>query len=120
VTGRGSGLDFAAFKRAFERKDFDSCLTFYADDAEWIEYRHSSPPRSPNRMVGKRQIDVFLRVICDADLGITLADEVVGEDRSAFSVDCALSYGRHVFEHVIAHVRDGQVIRQVDVEAWDQ
>jgi ketosteroid isomerase-like protein len=119
VTGRGSGLDFAAFKRAFERKDFDSWLSFYADDAEWIEYRHSSPPRSPHRMVGKRQIAVFLRGICDADLGITLGDEVVDEDRIAFSVDCALSDGRHVFEHVIARVLDGQIVRQVDVEAWD-
>ena len=54
MTGRGSGLDFAAF----ERKDLDGRLTFYTDDAGWIEYRHSSPPRSPNRMVGKRQIVV--------------------------------------------------------------
>jgi ketosteroid isomerase-like protein len=120
VTGRGSELDFAAFKRAFERKDFESWLSFYADDAGWIEYRHFSPPRSPHRMGGKRQVAEFLRRICDADLGITLTDEVVGEDRVAFSVDCALSDSGHVFEHVIAHVRDGQVVRQVDVEAWDQ
>jgi hypothetical protein len=44
---------------------------------------------------------------------------VIGADRVAFSVDCALSDGRHIFEHVIAHVRDGQILRQVDVEAWD-
>jgi ketosteroid isomerase-like protein len=116
---RGSGFDFAAFKRAFEHKDFDSWVSFYADDAEWLECRHSSPPRSPNRMIGKRQIVVFLRGICDADLGITLGDEVIGEDRVAFNVDCALSDGRHIFEHVIAYVRDGQILRQVDVEAWD-
>jgi uncharacterized protein (DUF1778 family) len=53
------------------------------------------------------------------DFVITQADQVAGENRSDFSVDCALSDGRDVFEHVIAHVRDGQVVRQVDVEAWD-
>lgn len=120
VTGWGSAFDFVAFKRAFERKDFEDWVSFYADDAEWIEYRHSSPPRSPNRMVGKRQIAVFLHEICGPDLGITLAEEVIGTDRIAFSVDCALPDGRHIFEHVIAHLKDGQVVCQVDVEAWDQ
>jgi hypothetical protein len=51
---------------------------------------------------------------------MSLADEVIGTDRISFSVDCALPDGRHIFEHVIAHVKDGQGVRQVDVEAWDQ
>ena len=118
MTGRGS--DFAAFKRAFEGGDFQRWVSFYADDAGWMEYRHSSPQRSPNRMVGKRQIAVSLGGICGVDLGITLADEVIGAGRVAFSVDCALPDGRQVFEHVTAHVRDAQVVRQVDVEAWDE
>jgi hypothetical protein len=80
----------------------------------------TSPPRSPNRMVGKRQIAGFLRGICAADLGITLADEVIGADRIAFSVDVALPDGRHIFEHVITHIQDMQVVRQADLEAWDE
>ena len=71
-------------------------------------------------MVGKQQIAEFLHEICEADLGTTLADEVIDEDRIAFSVDCALPDGRHIFEHVIAHIEDGRVVRQVDLEAWDQ
>jgi hypothetical protein len=39
---------------AFERRDLDDWVSFYADGAWWIGYRHSSPPRSPNRMVGRR------------------------------------------------------------------
>jgi hypothetical protein len=71
-------------------------------------------------MVGKRQIAGFLRGICAADLGITLADEVIGADRIAFSVDVALPDGRHIFEHVIAHIQDMQFVRQADLEAWDE
>jgi steroid delta-isomerase-like uncharacterized protein len=37
--------------------------------------------------------------------------------RIAFSVDCALSDGRYIFEHVIAHVEGGKLLREVDVEA---
>jgi hypothetical protein len=95
-------------------------VSFYSDDAEWVEYRHFSPPRFPNRMVGRQRISEFLHEICEADLGITLADEVIGEDRIAFSVDCAFPDGRHILEHVIANVEGGRIDRQVDVEAWDQ
>ncbi len=41
MSERRSDFDFAAFKKAFEDKDFESWVSFHADDAEWIEYRHS-------------------------------------------------------------------------------
>src|SRR4028118_1311685 len=84
-----TGLDFASFKEAFEGKDLDRWLPFYAQEAEWIEYRHISPPRAPNRMVGKHQIADLLRRVCGADLEITIADEAITPYRVAFSVDCA-------------------------------
>ena len=31
-------FDLAAYKRAFEAKDVEAWIAFYADDAEWIEY----------------------------------------------------------------------------------
>lgn len=117
---RGNEFDFAAFKRAFERRDLDSWVSFYADDAEWIEYRHFSPPRSPNRMVSKQQIAEFLSRICSADFGTTIVDEVIGGDRFAFSIDCTLPDGKHIFENIMIHTENGKVVRQVDVEAWDE
>ena len=120
MTGQRSEFDFAAFKNAFERKDFNRWVPFYADDAEWIEYRHISPPRAPNRMVGKQQIADFLKWVCNANFGISIADEVVAADRVAFSVDCTFPDGKRVFEHVIAQIEDGKITRQVDVEAWDE
>jgi ketosteroid isomerase-like protein len=116
---RKTGFDFAAFKEAFEGKDLDRWVPFYADDAEWTEYRHLSPPRAPNRMIGKQQIAEFLARVCGADFGVSVADEVVTADRVAFSVDCVFPDGNRTFEHVIAHIEDGKIVRQVDVEAWD-
>jgi len=114
-----TGFDFAAFKEAFEGKDLDRWVPFYADDAEWTEYRHLSPPRAPNRMIGKQQIAEFLARVCGADFGVSVADEVVTADRVAFSVDCVFPDGNRIFEHVITHIEDGKIVRQVDVEAWD-
>ena len=115
-----TGFDFAAFKEAFEGKDLDRWVPFYADVAEWTEYRHVSPPRAPNRMIGKQQIAEFLARDYRADFDITVADEVVTANRVAFSVDCVFPDGKRIFEHVIAHLEDGKIVRQVDVEAWDQ
>jgi ketosteroid isomerase-like protein len=120
MTEQRSEFDFAAFKDAFESKDLDRWAPFYADDAERIEYRHTSPPRAPNRMVGKEPIADFLARVCATDLGIIIADEVIGAGRIAFSVDCAFPDGKRVFEHVIARTEDGKIVRQVDVEAWDE
>jgi hypothetical protein len=44
---------------------------------------------------------------------------VVAADRVALSVDCVFPDGKRIFEHVIAHIEDGKIVRQVDVEAWD-
>jgi hypothetical protein len=70
-------------------------------------------------MIGKQQIAEFLARVCGADFGVSVADEVVTADRVAFSVDCVFPDGNRIFEHVIAHIEDGKIVRQVDVEAWD-
>jgi hypothetical protein len=102
-----------------ERKDSDSWLGFYADEAEWTEYRHFSPPRDPNRMVGKEQIADFIWRVCSSDVDIIIADEVIASDRIAFSIDVTLPDGKRIFEHTIANIENDKITHQVDVEAWD-
>ncbi len=113
------GFDFAAFKDAFERKDAATWAGFYAEDAEWVEYKPSAPLRDPLRMVGRKRIAEFLASLERSDIDISLADEVLGRERAAFSVDVTLPDGRRVFEHTILHIEDGRIARQADVEAWD-
>jgi ketosteroid isomerase-like protein len=121
MTDRAStqAFDFAAFRTAFEAKDVPVWLAFYAPDAEWIEYRHNAPPRSPNVMRGHEQIGAFLRGVAGLGVQLAIADEVIGGDRIAFAVTATLPDGRRVIEHVLLHLRDGLIARQVDVEAWD-
>ncbi|HWA38702.1 MAG TPA: nuclear transport factor 2 family protein [Burkholderiales bacterium] len=112
-------FDFAAFKRAFVTKDVASWAGFFANNAEWIEYRHSHPPHSPRRMVGKTQIEAFLSQVKASNVVLSIEDEVVGPTRTAFRVWCTLPNGKRIIEHVILHFTDGKITRQVDVEAWD-
>ncbi len=113
-------FDFAAFKRAFENQDVETWLDFYADDAEWVEYRHNAPPRAPNRMIGKAQIGDFLRRVKASNIGLSISDEVIADGRAAFRVTAALANDKRVIENVIVHIERGKITRQTDVEAWDQ
>lgn len=113
-------FDFDGYKRAFLSQDVDEWITFYARDAEWIEYRHTNPPRAPNRMVGQSDIRAFLDRVKASNIAITITDEILGPTRAAFCVTCTLSDGvRRIIEHVIIHYSNGRITRQVDVEAWD-
>jgi hypothetical protein len=112
-------FDFPAFRTAFETKDGSTWLTFYAEDAEWVEYRHDAPPRAPHRMRGHAQIGPFLAGVSAANIDLAVADEVIGPGCVAFAVITVLPGGRRVYEHVILHLRGTRNARQVDVEAWD-
>jgi ketosteroid isomerase-like protein len=117
VTEQKIEFDFTAFKDAFERKDVEAWSEFYAEDAEWIEYKPSAPPRDPIRMLGKQRITEFFEAVAQGDLELALADEVLGPNRAAFSVTCTLPDGKRVFEHTTVQIADGKITRQVDVEA---
>jgi hypothetical protein len=113
-------FNFPAFKQAFTSQDIDAWISFYAPDAEWIEYRHTHPPRAPNRMKGLPDIKAFLLGVKDSGVTLSISDEVIGPTRAAFCVVCTLSDGvRRIIEHVIIHYTGDKITRQVDVEAWD-
>ena len=115
-----TSFDFAAYKAAFEAKDVEPWLAFYADDAEWIEYNsQDDPPRTPNVMRGRGAIRAFIEHVASLPISLRLSDEVIGAERIAFVCWVDLGGGRRIIEHVIAHVRDGRIVRHVDVEAWD-
>ena len=74
---------------------------------------------APNVMRGTAQIRAFLQRVSEMGLTLELSREVIGDERIAFACLATLADGRQILEHVIADVRDGLVVRHVDVEAWD-
>jgi hypothetical protein len=47
-------------------------------------------------------------------------NEVVGEERIAFNVACEYPDGTRVLSAENLDVRDGKIVRQVEVVAWDE
>jgi ketosteroid isomerase-like protein len=111
-------FDFGGFKRAFEGKDASAWAACFADDGEWIEYRHHNPPRAPNRM-DRRQLAEHIGRVASSPVTLVIEDEIVTDDRAAFRVIVTLPHGARIIEHVMLHLANGRITRQVDVEAWD-
>ena len=112
-------FDFADYKRAVEDKDADRWASFYLDEAVWVEYRHTNPPRAPNVMSGCDTIRAFIARICSQPLQLVVEEELVTADRAAFRLTVTLADKSRIIEHIMIDFPIGKISRQVDVEAWD-
>jgi ketosteroid isomerase-like protein len=113
-------LDFEALRRAIENLDADQLVGLYADDAQMLTVNRYTTPSSPKVLKGKEQIAEHLRDVCGRAMTHRVENEVVGEDRVAFNEACEYPDGTKVLCAATLEVRDGQITRQVNVEAWDE
>jgi ketosteroid isomerase-like protein len=116
----GGKLDFEALRRAEEQHDLDAMLDLYADDAEIRIINRNTPPSSPYVLRGKEEIAEYLKDVFSRDMKHRVENEVVGENRLAFNVDCEYPDGMRVLAAETAEVRDGKIVRQTEVVAWDE
>jgi ketosteroid isomerase-like protein len=115
-----AAIDFEALRRAQEQRDLDTMLTFYADDAEMLIVNRATPPSSPHTLRGKEKIAQYLGDVFGREMSHRIENEVLGEERVAFNVACEYPDGVKVLSSEILDVRDGKIVRQVEVVAWDE
>jgi ketosteroid isomerase-like protein len=120
ATQTTGGLDFEVLRRAIEGRDADTLAGLYADDAEVLTVNRNTTPSSPNVLRGKEAIAEYLRDVCSREMTHHVENEVVGEYRVAFQEACEYPDGTRVLGAEMLEVRDGKIVRQVNVEAWDE
>ncbi|MDX6380160.1 MAG: hypothetical protein QOI57_1184 [Rubrobacteraceae bacterium] len=115
-----SGLDFEAMRRGIEQLDAELLVNLYADDAELRVVNRNTTPSSPRELKGKEEISEYLRDVCGRAMTHRIEREVVGEDRVAFNEACEYPDGTRVLCAATLDIKDGKIVRQVNVEAWDE
>jgi len=120
ATQAPGGLDFEALRRAIEERDAETLVGFYADDAELRTVNRNSTPSSPQVLRGKEEIAGYLRDVFGREMTHHIEMEVVGENRIAFNEACEYPDGTRVLGAETLELRDGKIVRQVNVEAWDE
>ena len=120
ATQAPGGFNFEVLRRAIEGRDAQSLVGLYADDAEVITVNLNTTPSSPRVLKGKEQISEYLRDVCAREMTHRVENEVIGESRIAFQEACEYPDGVRVLGAETLEVRDGKIVRQVNVEAWDE
>lgn len=120
MTQQRAGLDFEQMRRAIEGLDAEALADLYADDAEMLTVNRYSTPSSPKVLRGRDEISGHLRDVCGRAMTHRVENEVIGGDRVAFNEACEYPDGTKVLCAATLEVRGGKVVRQTNVEAWDE
>ncbi len=106
-------------RHAFSTRDTDALLALYAEDAtvEIVDAVHT--PSHPLRLSGHAPLrahyeDVFARHMThEADIVLASGDAL------AYTLRCTYADGTKVVCAATAILRDGLIVREVGVQAWD-
>ncbi len=120
ATQTAGGLDFEALRRAIARLDAEALVGLYADDALLRVVNKNTTPSAPFELRGKEAIAGHLRDVCGRAMTHRVEGEVLGGERVAFNEACEYPDGTRVLAASTLEVRDGKIVRQVNVEAWDE
>ena len=114
------GLDFEALRHAIEHCDLDAMLVFYSKEVRLSIVNADAPQALPFELSGKAEIAKHLRATFGQEASHRIErDAAVGEDRVTFREACEYSDGGQVVVETTLEVREGKIVRQVDVVASD-
>lgn len=122
MTGQraAAGLDFETLRRAMEERDATTLAGLYAEDAELRVVNRNSPPSAPFVLRGREAISDYYHDVCGRAMRHRIGRQVVGEDHIAFNEECEYPDGTRVLCAAMLDVRDGKILRQTNVDAWDE
>jgi hypothetical protein len=113
-------FDAEALRRGIEERDAATLLGLYAEDAELHVVDRSDQPSRPKVIRGRAAIGEYFADVCGRDMTHKIERLVVGDDNAAFIQDCRYPGGARVLCVAVLDLKDGLIIRQSGVQAWDE
>lgn len=105
---------------AIEGCDVESMLSLYAENAQMRVIDRDHPPSRPLELHGKQAIAGYLRDVYGREMSHRVTDEVVGKNNLSFSEDCQYPDGTRVFGNISMELDGGMIVRETEVQAWDE
>ena len=113
-------LDLETLYLGIESRDPDFLLGFYADEARLSIVNTDTPHAPPFELCGKGEIAKHLRATFGQEASHRVErDAAGGQDRVTFREACEYSDGGRVWVETTLELRDGKIVRQVDVVESD-
>jgi ketosteroid isomerase-like protein len=112
-------FDPQALKRAFEERNAAAQIELYADDAVVEVVDQGNPPSKPLVLQGREAIAEFLSDTASRDMTHEVGNLVVDGDHGSYTIDCTYPDGNKVLCMATVELRDGKIVRQRGLQAWD-
>jgi SnoaL-like domain len=113
-------FDVDALSRSIEQRDVETQMSLFADDAEVVAYDQSNPPASPAVARGKDEIRKALEDVFSRDMKHRVFGAQANGERGAYGIECEYPDGKRVVCAALLDLRDGKIVRQVGLQAWDE
>jgi ketosteroid isomerase-like protein len=112
-------FDAEALRRGMRDHDPAAILALYADDAtiELVDARNT--PSAPLRVAGREAIRAHLEDVLGRDMTHAVDVVAVSPDAIGYAVRCRYPDGTNVVCSAVAELRDGRIVRELGVQAWD-
>ncbi|MEU8923810.1 nuclear transport factor 2 family protein [Kitasatospora sp. NPDC048545] len=115
-----AAFDTRALREGIERCDAEVLLALYAEDAELRMVDRKTQPSHPLVMHGREEIGAMLGDIYGREMTHKLEQVVVQDDHVAFLESCRYPDGVQVLMASMADLRDGRIVGQTSIQAWDE
>ncbi|MEV6549082.1 nuclear transport factor 2 family protein [Streptomyces sp. NPDC051597] len=116
----GTAFDAETLRRGIESHDAKALLSLYADDAEIRVVDRNSQPSRPMVMHGQGEISRMLDDVYGRDMTHKVEQCVVQEDTVAYTESCEYPDGVRVLASSMMSLKDGKIVDQTVVQAWDE
>lgn len=103
-----------------ERCDVNKMMALYDDNAELSIIDHNHPPSSPRVLSGKQAISEYFKDVLSHPLSHHVEGVVMANSHMAFTDSCEYPDGSRVYTSSMATLKDGKIVKEVDVQAWDE
>ena len=104
---------------ASQARDASSLMDLYAEDATVERVDAQNPPSSPARIAGRDAIRAALEDVYARDMTHRSRASRSVRDAVGYTVRCSYPDGTRVLCAAVAELRDGRIVREVGVQAWD-
>ncbi|MEU6452269.1 nuclear transport factor 2 family protein [Streptomyces sp. NPDC046979] len=119
-TTTGRGFDAEALRRGIEGNSADPLVSLYAQDARVRIVDRYDQPSSPKVLQGRQQIAEMLDDVYSRDMTHRMERCVVQGDNVAFTEECTYPDGVRVLAESMLSLRDGEIVEQTTIQAWDE
>jgi len=113
-------VSFADLKRAIEGRDAKALISFYADNATLRIIDHDHSPSKPRELKGKAAIAAYYEDVCGRAMTHRIESGVTDGKQLAYTQVCSYPEGGKVVCAAMLELKDGKIVRQTAVQAWDE